>query len=146
MKRLVGAICRLLADSTLRAGLNMPREYLAVYDSTMARFWFFSDKARREITSVLRNVPLGHIVPEAELKDLGVCFEDGRYGEMVFLLDPGCIMAHGDFNGPQWMPAGMHGYHPDDVHSDAIFLSNRPPTQPVRMIADVWRCMDERVA
>lgn len=129
-----------------RAGLNMPREYLAVYDSTMARFWFFSDKARREITSALRNVPLGRIVPEAELKDLGVCFEDQRYGELVFLLDPGCMMARGDFNGPQWMPAGMHGYHPEDVHSDAIFLSNRPPTQPVRTIADVWRCMDERTA
>ena len=112
----------------------------------MARFWFFSDKARREITSVLRNVSLGHIVPEAELKDLGVCFEDGRYGDLVFLLDPGCMMARGDFNGPQWMPAGMHGYHPEDVHSDAIFLSNRLPTQPVRTIADVWRCMDERVA
>jgi hypothetical protein len=30
-------------------GLKMPDDYLAVYDSTMARFWFFHDKARQSI-------------------------------------------------------------------------------------------------
>jgi hypothetical protein len=44
------------------------------------------------------------------------------------------------------MPAGMHGYHPDDPHSDAIFLSNRKPEGEVRAIADVYDCMMEAIA
>lgn len=120
---------------------EMPGDYLAVYDSTMARFWFFSDRARKQILEVLGKTPSGRVLSDDELRQLGVFFEDRRFGEVVFLLDPGWILAHSDFNGPQWMPAGMHGYHPDDPHSDAIFLSNRKPSEEPRTIADVGRLM-----
>jgi hypothetical protein len=123
--------------------LEMPGDYLAVYDSTMARFWFFSDRARQAISECLKNSCCGRIVPEQELKDLGVFFADSRYGEMVFLLHPGWLLSRSDFNGPQWMPAGMHGYHPGDRFSDAIFLANEEPSAEVHTIADVYRCMYE---
>jgi hypothetical protein len=129
-----------------RTGLKTPDDYLAVYDSTMARFWFFSDEARARIAETLERIPCGRILPEAELKDLGVFFEDGRYGQLIFLLDPGYMLARSDFNGPQWMPAGMHGYHPGDAYSDAVFLSNANPTRPLSGIADVWHCMHEVIA
>jgi predicted AlkP superfamily pyrophosphatase or phosphodiesterase len=121
--------------------VQMPRDYLAIYDSTMARFWFFSEGARRKIIERLKSSRCGRIVPDAELRDLGVFFADGRYGELVFLLDPGWMLARSDFNGPRWIPAGMHGYHPDDRHSDAIFLASREPSGEVRTIADVYQCM-----
>ena len=35
----------------------------------------------------------------------------------------------------------MHGYHPDDLYSDAIFLSNQEPPVPMRTIADAYSCM-----
>lgn len=120
---------------------GMPEDYLAVYDSTMARFWFFSDRARREITECLRASPCGHILSDEELNRLGVLFADQRYGEIVFLLHPGWLVAQSDFNGPRWVPAGMHGYHPDDPYSDACFLSDREPPVPLRTIADVYGCM-----
>ena len=122
-------------------GHSMPRDYLAVYDSTMARFWFFDEHARQRITRCLSESVCGRIVPDEELRELGVFFEDRRFGELVFLLEPGCILAKSDFNGPQWMPAGMHGYHPDDPDSDAMFLSNRQPVVPVRTIADLYEHM-----
>jgi hypothetical protein len=37
----------------------------------------------------------------------------------------------------------MHGYHPDDPDSDAIFLSNREPSRPMRTIADAHSVMRE---
>ncbi|SRR5216684_2689222 len=124
------------------AGYKSPEDYLAVYDSTMARFWFFSDVARRDIMAVLEKTPCGRILSDAELRSLGVFFEDGRFGEVVFLLSPGWIFSKSDFNGPQWMPAGMHGYHPEeDRYSDAIFLTNRQLEFEPRTIADVYRCM-----
>jgi len=121
--------------------LRLQEDYLAIYDSTMARFWFFSDKARMQILQTLTSVTCGRILPEAELRDLGIWFDDGRYGEAVFLLDPGWLFSKSDFSGGGWSPAGMHGYHPNDPYSDAIFLSNRRPPVDVQTIADVYPCM-----
>jgi hypothetical protein len=120
-----------------------PADYLTVYDSTMARFWFFSDEARVAITKVLSANRCGRILSDAELRRLGVLFEDRRFGDLVFLLHPGWLIAESDFNGHSWKPAGMHGYHPEDCYSDAVFLSNRRPPFPVESIADVFRCMKE---
>ena len=124
-------------------GLRTPDDYLAVYDSTMARFWFFTAAARQAIENVLQRVRCGHLLADDELHNLGIFFADRRYGEAVFLLDPGCIVAESDFNGSSWRPVGMHGYHPDDPNSDAIFLCNLPPAVPLRSIADVCPWMEE---
>jgi hypothetical protein len=126
-------------------GLKMPQDYLAVYDSTMARFWFFSECGRQAILDLLNALSCGRILSDEELRELGVFFPDRRYGETIFLLDPGLLLAQSDFNGPRWIPAGMHGYHPDDPYSDAVFLSDGPPSIPVRTIADVYAVMHEAV-
>lgn len=122
-------------------GLDMPSDYLAVYDSTMARFWFMNSKAREAVVRCLEEQPCGRILPDAELRQLGVCFEDRRYGELIFLLHPGWLLSHSDFHGKGWMPSGMHGYHPDDPYSDAVFLSSFSPAMEVRTIADIFYCM-----
>ncbi len=127
---LVGAVAKL--------GLRMPQDYLAVYDSTMARFWFFNDEARESVTQVMRSLDSGQVLSRQELDKFGLHFPDDRYGELIFLLHPGWIVAESDFNGKGWFPEGMHGYHPDDSYSDAIFLSSEKPSQPMRTIADVY--------
>lgn len=116
---------------------RMPQDYLAVFDSTMARFWFFNDMARQEVMDVLHNVPCGRVLSNAELKQFGVFFPDGRFGEVVFLLHPGWLLSRSDFNGSGWNPVGMHGYHPDDSYSDGVFLSNRKPDHPVLSVQHV---------
>jgi len=126
-------------------GFSMPGDYLAVYDSTMARFWFFSAQARAGITGKLKSLTCGRILPDAELQKLGVFFPDRRYGEMVFLLEPGCLIAHSDFNGKGWDPIGMHGYHPDDPYSDGVLLSSHRPPAPVRTVADVYHCLQQAI-
>jgi len=128
------------------AGCTMPNDYLAVYDSTMARFWFFNDRARREIIAQLDAVPCGGIMSDGELRQLGILFPDRRYGEIIFLLHPGWLLAQSDFNGRGWMPAGMHGYHPDDPDSDAIYLSSARPPVEVRTIADIYECISRAAA
>jgi hypothetical protein len=125
--------------------LSMPEDYLSVFDSTMARFWFFSDEARREIFEILVRVPCGRLLTDAELKQFGVFFEDRRFGEAIFLLDPGWLFSRSDFNGSGWNPAGMHGYHPSDSNSDGVFLSNRQPATPIRSVQDVYQWMCEAV-
>jgi Type I phosphodiesterase / nucleotide pyrophosphatase len=122
-------------------GFKMPGDYLAVYDSTMARFWFYNDRARVGIQNYLATTRCGRILGDDELRQLGVFFPDRRFGELIFLLHPGWLLSESDFNGKGWMPHGMHGYHPDDPYSDAIFLSSTEPPLSVRTIADAYTCM-----
>jgi predicted AlkP superfamily pyrophosphatase or phosphodiesterase len=126
-----------VAGTIRRLGFRMPEDYLAVYDSTMARFWFFSAAARRAITARLTAMPGGRILSDEELRGLGVFFPDHRHGELIYLLDPGRLLVDSDFHNGGWKPAGMHGYHPDDPDSDGVFLSNIEPETPVRALADV---------
>jgi predicted AlkP superfamily pyrophosphatase or phosphodiesterase len=136
-----------LAADIGACGLRMPQDYLAVYDSTMARFWFFSGQARVAITDYLRRVPCGRLLPDDELRQLGVFFPDNRYGETILLMEPGTLIANSGFNGSGgWKPAGMHGYHPDDPHSDAVFLTNHEPATPPSTVRDVYRYMRESVS
>jgi hypothetical protein len=120
--------------------LSMPDDYLAVYDSTMARFWFFNDEARHQIAARLGELECGRILSDDDLRALGILFPDRRYGDLIFLLDPGWLVGGSDFNG-RWTPSGMHGYHPDDAHSDGIFLSSHAPVPPVHTVADVYAVM-----
>ena len=123
--------------------LEMPRDYLAVYDSTMARFWFFTETARQRIVERLARVSCGRLLTDEELTTLGIRFADRRYGDIVFLMDPGCLITSSDFNANGWLPTGMHGYHPDDPDSDAIFLSSREPSRPMHTIAGAYVWMRE---
>jgi len=123
-----------------KLGLKMPEQYLAVYDSTMARYWFFDESARVAVGSLLEHASCGRILSDQELERLGILFPDRRYGELIFLLDPGWLFARSDFNGVGWQPAGMHGYHPSDNQSDAIYLSNKTPVTNPKTILDVYRC------
>jgi len=131
-------------DAVVRSSrMVSPRDYLAVYDSTMARFWFFSEQARRAVVERLARVDCGRILRDAELQELGVYFPDHRYGELVMVMDPGVIIAGSGFNGHGWKPQGMHGFHPEDAHQDAAFLSNRRLPRQLDTVRDFYGVMQE---
>lgn len=102
--------------------LRQPRDYAVVYDSTMARFWFFNERARSLVTKSLRGVPEGRILPDAELHELGTLFPDRYFGELIFLVEEGVLIVPSDM-GERPLHA-MHGYHPDAPHSYAALLTN----------------------
>ncbi|MGH9342631.1 MAG: alkaline phosphatase family protein [Terriglobia bacterium] len=123
-------------------GWKMPDDYLVVYDSTMARFWFFNEAARESISACLAGQYCGQILSDDELQDLGIHFPDRRYGETIFLLNSGFMFYRSDFHSGNWLPEGMHGYHPNDPYSDAVFLSNRPPASPLCSIRNITGYME----
>lgn len=123
-------------------GWRMPEDYLVVYDSTMARFWFFNEDARENINSCLSGQDCGRLLGDTELESLGVYFPDRRYGETIFLLNGGYMFYRSDFHSGNWLPSGMHGYHPSNPYSDAVFLSNRPPASRLESIRDIYQYME----
>jgi hypothetical protein len=130
-----------LVQAVEKLDFKMPTDYLAVYDSTMARFWFFNEEARRQTVQLLQTLPCGRIVADDELRELGILFPDRRYGEVVFLLRAGWIVGGSDFSGRGWAPTGMHGYDPEDPDSHAVFLSTDAPATTPRSLADAYQCM-----
>lgn len=119
------ANCDRLIDLRARLGplgLKMGLDYAVVYDSTMARFWFFNPRARKLVTEYLEGVPEGRMLQDAELKELGALFPDRYFGELIFLVEEGVLIVPSHM-GERPIRA-MHGYHPDARHSYASLLTN----------------------
>lgn len=120
--------------------LRVPKDYAVIYDSTMARFWFFNDRARGIVTERLQSIPEGRIVPDEELAELGTLFPDRYFGELIFLVREGVLIV------PSHMGArpirGMHGYHPTDKHSYAMLCTNQQDIpEDVSAIPDIFKLM-----
>lgn len=120
-------------------GLEFGKDYAACYDSTMARFWFLNDGARREITAALTEEPQGDILSDATLAEYGCDFPDRKYGQLFFLLKPGVLLCP-SFMGERPM-AGMHGYDPYHKDSVALFASNRRPDPAPKRLDDLHDLM-----
>ena len=104
--------------------VRMEKDYAAVYDSTMARFWFFHERARELITRQLERVPQGRILPDAELAQLHTLFPDRYFGELIFLVREGVLIVPSHMG--ERPLRGMHGYHPAEKHSYATLMTNQP--------------------
>lgn len=134
-----------LANHVDALGLRCGVDYNVVYDSTMARFWFFNDDARQRITAALGTVQEGRIMPETELKELRTHFEDGRFGELIFLVREGCLIVPSHM-GERPIRA-MHGYHPDDPQSFAtLFSSISDVPSDITHIPNIHRLMASAVS
>lgn len=120
--------------------VKMGRDYAVVYDSTMARFWFFNDKARESITRTLRAVPQGRILPDEELERLHALFPDRYFGELIYLVKEGVLIVPSHM-GERPIRA-MHGYHPEDKHSYAVLCTNQTNLPlPVEAIPEIFKLM-----
>jgi hypothetical protein len=100
------------------------RDYVAFYDSTMARFWWRTAAARDAIRAALASEPAGQWLTREQLAREGADFADHRYGEDIFLLLPGVLLV------PSFMGrapvAAMHGYDPAHPDMAGVLASNQP--------------------
>jgi hypothetical protein len=123
--------------------VSAPNDFAVVYDSTMARFWFFNDRSRKEVIDCLKQVPEGRILPEDELKALGTYFPDHAFGEVIFLVKEGVLIVPSHM-GERPIRA-MHGYHPSDKHSFATLCSSQDIPENLTAIPHLCGLMKERV-
>lgn len=101
-----------------------PGDYLAFFDSTMARFWWRGGPARDRVRAALAREPAGRWLDDGELEREGCRFAGRDYGDDVFLLEPGALMVP-SFMGSRPVRA-MHGYDPSHPGMAALLWSNRP--------------------
>ncbi len=122
-------------------------DYVAMYDSTMARFWFpraeTADAVRQALCHVLSEIPQGSEVTPEQLKAWRCYFPDERGGQLIFLMAPGWLITP-SYMGLKAIP-GMHGYDPAHEDSKAFLISNRPLPKETRSITDLRRIMVREV-
>ena len=115
-----------------RLGLKFGEDYAAVYDSTVARFWFLRPEARGPIEAALSEETHGRILSEETLAEYGCDFPGHTYGDLFFLTDPGVLICPSHMGVKPL--AGMHGFAPDDPNSTATLLSSvADGTMPERL-------------
>ncbi|MCD4690807.1 alkaline phosphatase family protein, partial [bacterium] len=128
-------VMRIIAGLGLREG----RDYLAFYDSTTARFWFENEQAETTVRTALGELDCGSFLTDDDLRREGVFFDDRRFGELVFLMNPGTLIV------PSYMgaraPRGMHGFSPDHKDSYAVLMSNSEVTPEPSHIRDSYSVM-----
>ncbi|MCF7911522.1 MAG: alkaline phosphatase family protein [Candidatus Cloacimonetes bacterium] len=125
-------------------GLEFGKDYVAVYDSTMARFWYFNDKARTIILEALAEIPQSSILDEEYLRKHGVWFEDKLFGETYLLMEPGVQIEPCDMGRKAL--AGMHGFAPEHPDSMAAFLGSEPINdQEINWVGDYFKVMKSRI-
>lgn len=124
-------------------GLKFGLDYVAAYDSTMARFWFLQPGAREAIVEALAKELTGRILSDDELASYGCDFPDNTYGELFFLMDPGVLICPSHMGVKPL--AGMHGYAPEDKDSSAAFMSNMVVEPRPRRLEDLYPLMRDDI-
>jgi hypothetical protein len=130
--------CSNLLPRWEKLGLKYGRDYIAVWDSTMARFWFTDEAARRTATAWLGEQPDGEVLTDERLAGYGCLFPDRKYGELFYLLPSGSLFVPSFLN--QRKVTAMHGYAPEHPDSAAAWLSNAD-TLPVAALTDIFPVM-----
>jgi hypothetical protein len=115
-------------------GYRLGRDFMAFYDSTMARFWC-DPRIADDLVRRLDGTGWGKVVSRTELDALGCRFADDSYGEVIFLVSPGYLIV------PSYMGtepvAAMHGYHPGAPSSRGCFFSNDTKRRRPESILDL---------
>lgn len=114
--------------------VRWPGDYLPFFDSTMARFWWRSPRARDAVLAALpEGVEGAWLKPEDRTRH---SIPPGpAYGDDIFLLRPGVLMLP-SFMGDRPV-AAMHGYDPAHPDMAALLWSNRNLPDDLSHLRDV---------
>ena len=108
--------------------------YVYFLDSTMARFWFHDDRVRQTVLDALTNADFGRLIGDDELRRQHAFFPDRRFGEVIFMINPGLVIAPDFYRGAP--PRGMHTYDLSNHggHEFGVVMANRSLEPSLRAI------------
>lgn len=117
--------------------LCLEKDYLMFLDSTMARFWFFSDRAEKLIVDMLENIKGGHTLNQAEKDRYHLNYSHDKFGDIIFLADPGVLISPNFYQNRKPVK-GMHGYAPETPEQQsALVIHSSKVKQPKKLVEPV---------
>jgi predicted AlkP superfamily pyrophosphatase or phosphodiesterase len=123
-----------------KSGLRFGHDFVYFLDSTMARFWFHTNFAKRKVIELLTPLREGIILQQEHLQKFHIAGCDWRNGELIFLLHPGIVIYPNFFQRTGQPVRGMHGYDPDCSDNMGLFLLYTDDIQPGEIPPiDAWQ-------
>lgn len=92
-----------------RLPVRIPEDYIVFLNSTVANFWFGTNRVRKIVTKELGNIEQGMVLDKPKLEELGIDGIGAEYGDLLFALKEGHVFFP-DFYRRREPPKGMHGY------------------------------------
>lgn len=111
--------------------IKLEKDYLVFLDSTMVRFWFFSDRAEGLIVDMLNNIKGGHIISQEEKDKYHLNYSHNKFWDIIFLVDPG-VLIFPNFYQNKKPVKGMHGYAPETPEQQSALLIHSPKVKESR--------------
>ncbi|PWM28529.1 MAG: hypothetical protein DBX55_09350 [Verrucomicrobia bacterium] len=129
-----------LAKAVNSLGLKFGRDYAAVFEPSMARFWYFSERAKAAIRAALSapNAP-GEFLRAENLAEFGADFPDKKFGDDIYMCRAGVRIFPSDMQADS--RAETPCLNPNSKDSRACFLSNKIPPFAPRKIDDFFALM-----
>ncbi len=122
------------------AGLKNGRDYIAFYDSTMARFWPSTEEIKQRIISKLASVKGITFLDSKLLKKYRIDFKNKkRYGDLIFLADPETRIFPDYFAPIKGGLKGWHGFDPMFPDSKGIFVTNLPVRKKEIKVVELFK-------
>lgn len=110
------------------------KDYVVLVNSTLAVFWYLTEKGQREVEAVLTRIPGTHVVSEAERRRRRIPL-DRASGDRMLAAEPGVLFSPDHFHAADTVVNGMHGYL--DKRSEghgALVLASSPDRVPTRAV------------
>jgi len=98
--------------------------YVYFLDSTMARFWFFDKRVKKQVIRALSKSKGGHLLSRKDKIKYSANFKDNRHFEEIFVLNPGTIINPCFFHEDPIK--GAHCYSLNASEEMGILISNKP--------------------
>jgi hypothetical protein len=103
-------------------GLQYGNDYVAFYDSSMARFWCSNRAVEKKLANVLQGMEGGRLLTDEDKVAWNIATCDPRNGQFYFLCHPGTVIFPNFFQSEGAMVKGMHGYAPNVADNKGIFI------------------------
>jgi predicted AlkP superfamily pyrophosphatase or phosphodiesterase len=108
-----------------RLPVKLEKDYLVFLDSTMARFWFFSDRAGTVIVEMLDDLDSGQIIRQVQRDKYHLNYSHNKFGDVIFLVNPN-VLIFPNFYQNKKSVKGMHGYAPETPEQQSALLIHSP--------------------
>ncbi|HBK34686.1 hypothetical protein A2239_00675 [Candidatus Uhrbacteria bacterium RIFOXYA2_FULL_40_9] len=109
-------------------GLIQGKDYLFFLDSTLARFWFFTEKAQSLLEPYLRLhlSSQGEWIEESYRQSRHIPYHPAWYGDLIWKTHCGIGIFPDFFHGPNDRYRGMHGYDcQEDSQKGMLLFSHK---------------------
>jgi predicted AlkP superfamily pyrophosphatase or phosphodiesterase len=107
------------------------KDYIVLVHSTLAAFWYLTEKGQREVEAILPRIPGTHVVGEAERTRRRVPL-DRAWGDRMVAAEPGVLFSPDHFHAAETVVSGMHGYldQRDEGHGALVLASSGSRVPP----------------